>query len=177
MSLVMAFMAVAMYAQNKWLYSQVKKLDKFDDVVWQKQVKTLVTKTDSTIIVETKGQKPVEYRYVDSFIWAEHYGRQDSIINLTKDVYGYESQYFAVTKEAINDARKEVLEETKDLADSLKFEGKMKMLFGLKLVEKMNKLPIITFRTISKSEYIFEYDTDLFWIKFPDDSRLIYSNR
>lgn len=101
-----------------------------------KQVKTLVTKTDSTIIVETKGQKPIEYRYVDSFFWAEHYGRQDSIVNLTKDVYGYESQYFAVTKEAINDARKEVLEDTKDLADSLKFESKMRMLVGLKLVEK-----------------------------------------
>lgn len=48
-------------ASAQGIYTSVHKYDKFDDVVWEKEIKTLVTKTDSTIIIETKGTKPVEY--------------------------------------------------------------------------------------------------------------------
>ena len=176
-TLLLLFVAVFGSAQEKRLYSKIKKKDKFDDVVWEKPVKTLILKTDTSFIIETKGQKPVEYRYIDKWGWAGHLGSEDSLINFAKDVYGYESQYFVFKQEDIDEAYDEVLETTKDWADSLKFESNMIMLLGLKLYGKRDKLPVIVYRTISKYKYIYEYDTDLFWIKFPDGSRVIYSNQ
>ncbi len=176
-TLLLLFVAVFGSAQEQRLYNCAMKLDKFDDVVWKKQIKTLILKTDTTFIIETKGQKPVEYKYIDKWEWAEHLGSEDSLINIAKDVYGYESLYFVFKQEDIDEAYDEVLEATKDLADSLKFESKMMMLLGLRLYEKRDKLPVIVYRTISKYKYMYEYDTDLFWIKFPDGSRVIYSNQ
>ena len=37
--------------------SSIEKYDKFDDVVWTKKIKTIISKSYSTIVVETKGQK------------------------------------------------------------------------------------------------------------------------
>lgn len=45
---------------------------------------------------------------------------------------------------------------------------------GLLEEAKEDKLPIITIRVVSKTQYCFTYDTELFWIKFNDGSRLIY---
>lgn len=177
-TLLLLFVAVFGSAQERRLYSKIRKKDKFDDVVWEKQVKTLILKTDTSFIIETKGQKPVEYRYLDYWGWAVHLGSEDSLINIAKDVYGYESQYYVFNQEDINEAYDEFLETTKDLEDSLLYDENFKKASAiLKLVTKRNKLPIVVYRTISKYKYIYEYDTDLFWIKFPDGSRVIYSNQ
>lgn len=54
-TLLFILVAVSVNAQQTRLYTHVMKLDKFNDIVWKKKIKTLVTKTDSTFIVETKG--------------------------------------------------------------------------------------------------------------------------
>lgn len=46
----------ALTASAQGIYTSVHKYDKFDDIVWEKEIKTLITKTDSTIIIETKGR-------------------------------------------------------------------------------------------------------------------------
>lgn len=38
----------------------------------------------------------------------------------------------------------------------------------------MDDMPTITFRTVSYSQYSFEYETELAWIRFKDGSRVIY---
>ena len=159
------------------IYTKVTKYDKFDDIEWTKEIKTLITKTDSTFVIETKGSKPETYRYSDSPLLAIHDGRRDSLSNIVADVWGYESQYVAITEKAIEDVRNAVAEQIKDLPDSLVSETKIQILSGLELLKIIDKLPTITLRTISKYSFDFEYDTDLVWIKFEDGSRIIYSKR
>lgn len=162
-------------AQN--VFTKFEHRDKFDDIVSSKYVKTLITKTDSVFVIETKGQKPVEYRYIDVPLFSAHIGSRDSLVNLVADVYGYEDQYKVFTNEDLSKVVAEVQKETEDLPDSLVFEDKMKMLFGMKLLEKIEEYPTISIRTISRYSFSYEYDTDLFWIKFPDGSRYIYHRK
>ena len=50
----------ALTASAQTIYSSIEKYDKFDDVIWKKNIKTIISKSYSTIVVETKGQKPTE---------------------------------------------------------------------------------------------------------------------
>lgn len=100
---LIAFWALAMSAQG--IYTRVKKYDKFDDVIYEKTIKTLITKTDDKIIFETKGSKPVEYYYENSW-FADHIGSRDSVVNLVNDVYGYEDRYSVFPKDTIDVVKK-----------------------------------------------------------------------
>lgn len=164
----------ALTASAQGIYTSVHKYDKFDDVVWEKEIKTLITKTDSTIIVETKGTKPVEY-YIFGGKPCFVLGRRDSIVNLVSDVYGYEETFLVYTKDDFENKRKQILEVISDSIggyDDRYIDGMTCL--GLLEEAKEDKLPIITIRVVSKTQYSFTYDTELFWINFNDGSRLIY---
>ena len=156
------------------IYTSMAKLDKFDDIVWGRDVKTLITKTDTTFIIETKGQKPEEYYYIDSYLMALHVGSRDSIVNLIENVWGYEDQYTVYTKKDMEECKQAVDEMLKDLPDSLIFDEKIKMLTGIELIKRANKFPTLHIRTISRYQHRFEYERDALWIKFPDGSRFMY---
>jgi hypothetical protein len=177
MKKVILFLFVVMCvlcANAQGIYTKVTKYDKFDDVVWTRQVKTLITQTDTTFVIETKGEKPTEYRYLDTILFSSHEGRRDSIVNLVADVYGFQDKYVVFTQSDIDECVDKVMEELKDLPDSLVYKAKIKMLVVMELIGRMDKLPQITIRYISKYSFSYEYDTDLFWIRFPDGTRLIY---
>lgn len=164
----------ALTASAQGIYTSVHKYDKFDDVVWEKEIKTLITKTDSTIIIETKGTKPVEYYILGGEPFSV-FGRRDSIVNLVSDVYGYEETFLVYTKDDFENKRKQILEVISDSIggyDDRYIDGMTCL--GLLEEAKEDKLPIITIRVVSKTQYSFTYDTELFWIKFNDGSRLIY---
>lgn len=162
----------ALTASAQGIYTSVHKYDKFDDVVWEKEIKTLVTKTDSTIIIETKGTKPVEY-YIFGGKPCFVLGRRDSIVNLVSDVYGYEENYCVYTKDDFENKRKQILEVISDSIGGYD-DRYIDLKTRLGLLEEADKLPLITIRAVSKTQYYFTYDTEFFWIKFNDGSRLIY---
>lgn len=166
---------VAFIANAQGIYTKVAKYDKFDDVVWEKEVKTLISKGRSKITVETKGQKPVEYTYYDSPWFSAHEGRRDSLSNLVSSVYGYEDQYYIFPKDTVDKVTDDALERCKDLPDSIATGSYIDGLVRIGMMFKTADTPIIVFRTISKFQHVFEYDTDLVWIKFKDGSRMIYS--
>ena len=159
------------------IYTSVVKFDKFDDIVWRKNVKTLITKTDSTFIIETKGQKPEEYFYLDNIFLALHVGSRDSVVNLVENVWGYEDQYIVFTQKDKEECYQAALEQIKDLPDSLVFEEKIGMLAVLQLINRADNLPTIHIRTISRYSHRFEYKNDAFWISFNDKSRIIYTKQ
>lgn len=169
------FFCWAFVANAQGIYTNVKKFDKFDDVVWKKDVKTLIDKGLSTITIETKGQEPVEYKYYETPWFSLHNGRRDSLSNIVSNVYGYETQYYIFPKDTIDEVKAEVLEESRNIPDSAMDENYIDFMVELKLVPKIFYAPTITFRTISKYQYIFEYETDLVWIRFRDGSRIIYT--
>lgn len=164
---LIAFWALAISAQG--IYTRVKKYDKFDDVIYEKTIKTLVTKTDDKIIFETKGSKPVEYCYFDSRLFAAHIGSRDSLVNLVNDIYGYEDRYNVFPTDTMEVVRN-IYEQTTNVSDSLFI-----VLQALELIHRVDNVPEVVFRTISKTSYSFMYDTDLVWIRFKDGSRIVYS--
>ena len=169
------FCILSVTCNAQGIYKTVMKYDKFDDVEWKKDVKTLITKTDSTFVVETKGQKPVVYYYVDTFPLAWHTGSKDSLVNLTQDVWGFEDEYLVLTGKDREELSNYICEQVKDLPDSLVSEEKIQMILGSKMIENYKKYPRITIRTISRYARYYEYEREFFWIKFDDGSRLIYN--
>lgn len=96
--LTMLLCLSSLFSTAQSVFTKIIHLDRFDDVLSEKDVKTLITKTDSAFIVETKGQDPVEYWYVDSPSFTTHIGSKDSLVNIAADLYGYEERYTAFAK-------------------------------------------------------------------------------
>nr|WP_287896542.1 hypothetical protein [Prevotella sp.] len=171
------FFLIAFVANAQGIYTKVKKYDKFDDVVWEKDVKTIIDKGLSKITIETKGKKTVEYTYYDGPLFSIHDGRQDSLSNIVSNIYGYEDQYYIFPKDTVDKVTNHVLELCKDAPDSIMTSDLIEALVRLQMMPKVLDAPTIVFRTISKFKNFFEYDTDLVWIRFRDGSRIIYSKR
>lgn len=172
-----AFILTTICINAQGIYTKVTKYDKFDDVVWTKQIKTLITKTDSTIVIETKGSKPEVYLYMELPIFADHTGSRDSVVNLTADVWGYQSDYWAIPQKLREEAIEQAVKEMENQPDSLVSEDKLKISAAMKMLGRISEMPFITFRYISKYSWKtnFAYKTDIAWIKYPDGSRLIYT--
>ena len=171
------FFLIAFVANAQGIYTKVKKYDKFDDVVWEKDVKTIIDKGLSKITIETKGKKPVEYTYYEGSWFSIHDGRQDSLSNIVSNIYGYKDQYYIFPKDTVDKATNDLLELYKDLPDSIMASDFIEASIKLRMMTKILDAPTIVFRTISKYKHVFEYDTDLVWIRFRDGSRIIYSKR
>ena len=69
--------------------------DKFDDVLSSEEIKTLVTITDSTVIIEEKEKEIKRYLRFDEIFTT---GNKDNIVNLVADVYGYEYTFLCVNQ-------------------------------------------------------------------------------
>lgn len=176
---LIAFWALAMSAQSvQSIYTNVRKYDKFDDVIYKKDIKTLVTKADDKIVFETKGRKPVEYYYFDNDLFAVHDGSRDSVVNLVNGIYGYEDRYDVFPEDTVEVVRNIVYEKIKGFSESVpdtllaKFKD---VAFKKELIDRQLNVPEVVFRTVSKTSYSFMYDTDFVWIRFKDGSRIVYS--
>lgn len=169
------FLFVVLCVNAQGIYTKVTKYDKFDDIVWSKDVKTLITQTDTTFVFETKGQKPETYHYVDVPMMAIHVGSRDSIANLVTDIWGYESQYFVITDIIREEVRAETKKQISDMNDTQSADEETNMLLVINLLKRIDELPVITTRTISKYRFDFEYKTDFIWINFKDGTRIVYS--
>lgn len=165
------FALLSVIANAQGIYTKVTKYDKFDDVVFEKNIKTLITHTDNKIIIETKGEDPMVYYTIVS----DHYGRKDSVINLVANVWGYETQCMVITDQIKAKLMIDVLDSTKGMPDSLVTSEKINELLMSASIKRIDQFPTMTFRTISKSQYYFRYETDMVWVKFEDGSRIIYT--
>lgn len=153
---------------NAQIYTKVTKYDKFDDVEWTKQVKTLITKTEVGFDIETKGQEPVSYYcfLLDSI------GNRNNVENLVADVYGFQLTYLVLTKDELYQIFEEISKET---GESNISGNNIDGIVEEKLKSRMNELSTLTHRTISKLKYSYIYDTEMVWIRYGDGSRIIYS--
>lgn len=171
-SLLTFLLLFATYSSAQSIFTRIIKYDKFDDVVSDRTVKTLITRTEKTFIVETKGEEPIVYMHLDNLLAPEHIGRRDSIVNLVDNVYGYESRYTVFTeKEA-----EEIVKEETDKYNKETAEYPVEYYAALSIASKgeAGELPVITIRTVSEYDFVFEFKRELFWIRYPDGTRTIY---
>ena len=83
---------------NAQIFTHKVVKDKFDDVVSEREIKTLVTKNDTAFIIEEKGNKPVTYKILSEF---DSTGSKDNIVRLLGNVYGYEKTWEVVLEKNI----------------------------------------------------------------------------
>ena len=92
MKYILSFLLCLMFFSSKaqMIYSQIEIMDEFDDLIKVKNTKTLFEVTDDSIIVKTKG-KGSRCFYIDR---VEYQGGPSNIVNLIKNVYGYDAVYY-----------------------------------------------------------------------------------
>ncbi len=160
-SFVCVILSQISYAQ---IFTEIKYYDKFDDSLKEEMIKTLITKTDSTFIIEEKGRKPKEYWILNYAPFAS-LGSRDSIVDLTgKNVYGYQDCWCVIKmsdKDELFRIKNKMLNDNENpSSDEI---GKLFNRFYLFLIH----------RTISRYSFEFEYKNELIWIENGiDDDKL-----
>ena len=150
-TLLFAWIGIACNAQ---IYKTIKYYDKFDDEVKSEQHKTLITKTDSTFVIEEKGRIPITY-YILNPVEQGTRGSKDEIVNLINNVYGYEETWCVVRSDMMPKYREALQQMLVDYS-----EANVKSL--------MQPLWLfIVHRTIT-TQYTGTYLDELFWVQDED---------
>ena len=157
------------YGQS--IFNTIKHLDKFDDVTKTEKVKTLVDgdPNDLSFIVETKGKAKKTY-YIFPVCGLYSYGSADSIVNIVKNVYGYQDDYVCIEASDTLKHNKWYNEqyEKADIDDDDITTA----------VNIRNNSPYIVtiVRRVITTQYTGDYLNEIFWIQKPDGSRIVYCN-
>ena len=141
--------------------------DKFDDVVSECDIKTLITKNYTAIIIEEKGNEPVTYKVLFEF---DSKGSKDNIVQLVGNVYGYEKTWGVILEKDFKDCLLDISALSNEEDDSKRNDLRSK------LIEKYCNY--ITHRVVTR-----QYDTKLlyeyYWIEKAYQNgnyeRIIYS--
>ena len=135
---------------NAQIYKSIKYYDKFDDEIKTEQRKTLITKTDSTFIIEEKGKNPIVYFILNALSQATK-GSKDEIVNLVNDVYGYEETWCVV--------RSDMLEKYRE-ADHTCFLDDSK-----ENIEKLQKFWLFIIHRTITTQFTGTYLDEIFWVQ------------
>ena len=98
--LILILTALVTVAADAQIFTHKMILDKFDDVVSECEIKTLITKNDTAFIIEEKGNEPVTYLIrCPSTLFSV--GSKDDIVRLVNNVYGYQECWYVVLEKDI----------------------------------------------------------------------------
>ena len=149
------------------IFTQKKIRDKFDDVVSKREIKTLITKNDTAIIIEEKGKKSVTYLILSEI---ESMGSKDNIVQLVGNVYGYEKEWVVILEKDVKDYFLVISALSNEEDDSKRNDLRSK------LIEKY--CYFITHRVVT-DEYGLQFLFEHYWIEKAsfngDNERTIYS--
>lgn len=85
---ILACVSIISNAQPSLIFTRKIIFDKFDDVVFDENIKTLVTIYSDAIFIEEKGDCPVELKVGDI---VDVRGDKDNIVKLYDNIYGYQA--------------------------------------------------------------------------------------
>lgn len=83
--LILILTALVTVVADAQIFTHKVIRDKFDDVISQCDIKTFITKNDTTFIIEEKGNEPVTFKILNEL---EFKGSKDNIVQLVGNVYG-----------------------------------------------------------------------------------------
>lgn len=98
--LILILTALVTVVAHAQIFTHKVVKDKFDDVISQCDIKTFITKNDTTFIIEEKGNEPVTYKILNEL---EFKGSKDNIVQLVGNVYGYEEYWCVILEKDIKD--------------------------------------------------------------------------
>jgi len=165
-------LTISVNAQS--VFSNITKVDRFDDIIYSKKAKTIIDTDFSDSIayvsIETKGQNPEKYIILKiSFIGDM---LNDEPTDIGNGLFGYETRIMAVNIDKL----KAIVE--KAVANGETFEGYEQLDTNLELLGKAVTMfkPAyvgIVIRTFV-TKYTHEYLDELVWVAFDDGDRIIY---
>lgn len=163
---ILLFLMGITLSANAQIFTHKRVLDKFDDVITDRDQKTIIEQTDSTFIIEEKGKDPVMY-VIENLVQQNSMGDKDNIVNLVENVYGYQECWCVIlASDALNyqnDYLNCILEkdETKRMKD----------------IEKMvDKYCYYITRRVVTTQYTHDYIAEHVWVQKGDkNGRTIYS--
>lgn len=85
---ILACVSIISNAQSSLIFTRKIIFDKFDDVVFDENIKTLVTIYSDVIFIEEKGDYPIELK-VGNIVDVR--GDKDNIVKLYDNIYGYQA--------------------------------------------------------------------------------------
>ena len=149
------------------IFTQKTIRDKFDDIVSEREIKTLITKNDTAFIIEEKGNESVTFKILNEL---EFKGSKDNIVQLVGNVYGYEECWCVILEKDIKDYFLDYFAILNETDDSKRHD------LISKLVEKYCNF--ITHRVVT-DKYGLQLLNEYYWIVKPsfngDNERTIYS--
>lgn len=158
------FLSLTVHAQ---IFNHKTLRDKFDDVIFDKDIKTLIQRNDSVIIIEEKGQKPVKY-IVAYFVYSNSMGSKDEIVNLVENVYGYQECWSVVKEQDVQDVKTALLSAAAEEDESKRIEIIAKIIddYCMNIVHR-----VVT------TQYSHQFKSEYYWIENDKTGdRTIYSN-
>ena len=151
--LILILTALVTVAADAQIFTYKVIRDKFDDVVSECEIKTLITKNDTTFIIEEKGNEPVTYKILFEH---ESMGSKDNIVQLVGNVYGYQESWGVILEKDFKDCLLDISALSNEEDDSKRNDLRSK------LIEKYCNF--ITHRVVTR-----QYDTKLlsehYWIE------------
>lgn len=148
------------------VFTNKRVLDKFDDVTYRGDIKTLIVKTDSTFVIEEKGKKPSVYM-IENYIDELAKGDKDNIVNILDNLYGYEESWYVIREEDYSDYQ--------DMYYSCSEEEDINKRREM-LMDMINKYCYIVVHRVITTQITHEYVSELYWIQKGDNNgRTIYS--
>ena len=148
-------------------YKMIK--DKFDDVVSEREIKTLIEKNDTAFIIEEKGNESVTY-ITPYYLEMPSVGSKDNIVQLVGNVYGYEENWCVILEKDVKDYFLDMSALSNEEDDSKRDD------LISKLIEKYCNF--ITHRVVT-DEYGLQFLFEHYWIEKAsfngDTERTIYS--
>ena len=169
--ILLLLLLIVPFVANAQSYILTKKIvmDKFNDILLDRDQKSIVTKTDSIFVIEEKGRKPVTYRILN-YSEDNSKGDKDNIVNLIDNVYGYQECWAVILESDVPGYNMEYT--------SLIFEpDKEKRNKGIeKLIERFYYYII---HRVVTTQYTHRYLSEHFWVQKAVengmDERTIYS--
>ena len=165
--LILILTALVTVVAHAQIFTKKEIKDKFDDVVSECEIKTLITKNDTAFIIEEKGKKPVIYKILNEL---EFKGSKDNIVQLVGNVYGYEEYWCVILEKDFKDYLLDISALCNEEDDSKRHD------LISKLVEKYCNF--ITHRVVT-DEYGLQFLFEHYWIEKAsfngDNKRTIYS--
>lgn len=144
---LMAFVGLFCNAQ---IYSSIQYFDKFDDVIKKEQRKAIISISDSTIVVEEKGKKPITYNILNP-VESGTVGSKDEVVNLVDDIYGYQSTWCVVRQDMMDKYNKAYIDFFKDSTEE-----------NLKKIQPFWIFAV--HRTIT-TQYTHSFVNEIFWLQ------------
>ena len=149
------------------IFTQKTIRDKFDDVVSKREIKTLITKNDTAIIIEEKGKKSVTFKILNVVGFN---GSKDNIVQLVGNVYGYEECWYVILEKDVKDYFLGISALSNEEDDSKRDD------LISKLIEKYCNF--ITHRVVT-DKYGLQFLSEYYWIQKAsfngNNERTIYS--